>query len=261
VIDHYAVLGVARTATKAEVKAAYRAKARELHPDVNPNPAAVEQFKEMSRAYDVLHDDVTRAQYDRSIPDEPPASRGNRSAAGQSATNQSATNMAEETAFVFVCNKVVQAMSLEEARQRGRSPIRSAVFGVAKDILDKSVHDYEAALRRPEGPAHRPVVLAVAERFVQTVNPSDDIADAPASTHLIDGVLGMVGLSRVAQVVGRDATPRAKEAAARAVMFALAGALADAGLISLISPTAAGRYKASANEAYAELEAATTAAV
>lgn len=52
--DLHGLLGVAATATPAEIKSAYRRLARQLHPDVNPDPAAVERFKQVTRAYDVL---------------------------------------------------------------------------------------------------------------------------------------------------------------------------------------------------------------
>ena len=63
--DPYRILGVPRTATKDEVQAAYKKKARELHPDVNPAPDAEERFREVAAAYAILRDDEQRRRYDR----------------------------------------------------------------------------------------------------------------------------------------------------------------------------------------------------
>lgn len=65
--DYYDVLGIAKGASKEEIKNAYRRLARKHHPDMNKeNPkAAEEKFKELSEAYEVLADDGKRTKYDQ----------------------------------------------------------------------------------------------------------------------------------------------------------------------------------------------------
>jgi DnaJ-class molecular chaperone len=64
--DPYTTLGVDRSASEKDIKAAYRRLAKELHPDRNKdNPRATERFGEVTNAYDFLSDKDKRAQYDR----------------------------------------------------------------------------------------------------------------------------------------------------------------------------------------------------
>ena len=64
--DYYDILGVKRDASEEEVKRAYRRRARELHPDANPdNVEAEKEFKEVAAAYQVLSDPENRSRYDR----------------------------------------------------------------------------------------------------------------------------------------------------------------------------------------------------
>ena len=64
--DPYSTLGVARGATEADIKKAYRKLAKELHPDRNAdNPKAAERFSQVTAAYDLLSDKDKRARFDR----------------------------------------------------------------------------------------------------------------------------------------------------------------------------------------------------
>ncbi|MDL9977750.1 DnaJ C-terminal domain-containing protein [Microbacterium sp. ASV49] len=64
--DFYAVLGVSKDVTEADLKKTYRKLARKYHPDSNPGDAAAEaKFKEISEAYSVLSDTDQRAEYDQ----------------------------------------------------------------------------------------------------------------------------------------------------------------------------------------------------
>ncbi len=69
--DPYSTLGVAKGASEADIKKAYRKLAKELHPDTNrDNPKAAERFSQVTAAYDLLSDKEKRGQFDRGEIDE-----------------------------------------------------------------------------------------------------------------------------------------------------------------------------------------------
>ena len=73
--DHYARLGVSSSATIDVIKAAYRKKAAQYHPDKNPSPDAAVRFREVQEAYEVLADPERRKIFDdyrqRSLIEDP----------------------------------------------------------------------------------------------------------------------------------------------------------------------------------------------
>lgn len=69
--DFYSILGVSARATQDQIKRAYREKAKQWHPDKNPNDkSAEEKFKAIQNAYETLSDASRRLTYDKVLQDE-----------------------------------------------------------------------------------------------------------------------------------------------------------------------------------------------
>lgn len=77
--DPYDTIGVKRDASQSDIQAAYRRKAKKLHPDLNPgNKQAEQEFKDLSAAYDILRDEDKRGRFDRGEIDATGAERHER---------------------------------------------------------------------------------------------------------------------------------------------------------------------------------------
>jgi DnaJ-class molecular chaperone len=63
--DYYEILGVSKTASDQEIKAAYRKQALEWHPDRNKSPEASDRFKQVNKAYEVLSNPQKKQMYDQ----------------------------------------------------------------------------------------------------------------------------------------------------------------------------------------------------
>src|SRR5436190_20812671 len=64
-VDYYAVLGVPRGASQEEITRAFRKLARQYHPDVDKSASALQKFKEINEAHEVLKDPEKRGKYDQ----------------------------------------------------------------------------------------------------------------------------------------------------------------------------------------------------
>ena len=108
--DPYETLGVQKTDSGAAIRSAYRKLAKRYHPDVNPGkPEALERFKEISTAYDLLGDKDKRARFDRGeidasgneVPPQRPFYRDFGDAAGREKYRGSAGFDAEDLESIF----------------------------------------------------------------------------------------------------------------------------------------------------------------
>lgn len=63
--DYYLILGVSFSASKKEIKKAYRKMSLQWHPDRNPGVDVTEMMQDINEAYKILNDDISRVRYDK----------------------------------------------------------------------------------------------------------------------------------------------------------------------------------------------------
>lgn len=91
-MDFYKILSINKNATQAEIKGSFRKLALIYHPDVTGNDTTkTERFREIKKAYDILHDDITRNKYDNEIGNRRAYMRTQTSYSGPSTTSSSHT--------------------------------------------------------------------------------------------------------------------------------------------------------------------------
>ena len=134
--DYYEVLGVPRTASADDLKAAFRRLARQYHPDVNSAPDAEEKFKEINEAYAILSDDQKRASYDRF------GHAGVRGPSGSPDINVDFSNFADIFSDLFGFGGLGRSATRQRnAPRRGADlqlqlelSFEEAVFGIDKEV-------------------------------------------------------------------------------------------------------------------------------
>ncbi|MEV8357686.1 DnaJ domain-containing protein [Microbacterium sp. NPDC076895] len=139
-VDHYRVLGVDRSATDADIRRAFRGRAREIHPDLNTGIDTAGRFQELEYAYSVLIDPESRRCHDeelsrRDIPD-PPADEWAPSQPRPSSARARTVHPQPEPVRPPSASRPDQHPSATRRARRGRSVLGAAVVGlVATAIL------------------------------------------------------------------------------------------------------------------------------
>ncbi len=175
--DLYGELGVTRTASRAEIAAAFRARAKELHPDAHPgDAAAAEQFKRVGAAYRVLTDPEARARYDRSVrsrpsssPSAPPSPTAPPSAGPRTGPSPAAPPAARGSARPP--SRGSFRLTRRTARWAAGGGVVLVLLGIAMSVFVISLQRHDSVLRSRGVAAVATVVEVNGERRLRFVGP------------------------------------------------------------------------------------------
>uniref|UniRef100_A0A9E8A8A2 J domain-containing protein n=1 Tax=Bosea sp. NBC_00436 TaxID=2969620 RepID=A0A9E8A8A2_9HYPH len=149
----YEVLGVATTASAAEIQSAYRKLAKKLHPDLNPgDKAAEEKFKEVAAAYDLLSDADKRKRFDAGEIDESGAERPQHHYYRDYATSDQGDRYADASGFSDFMDQDDAFAELLRRSQQARANRRGQDlhYHLAVDLVD-SITGATKRLTLPDG--------------------------------------------------------------------------------------------------------------
>ncbi|WP_089175446.1 J domain-containing protein [Bosea sp. AS-1] len=149
----YEVLGVAATASAAEIQSAYRKLAKKLHPDLNPgDKAAEERFKEVAAAYDLLSDADKRKRFDAGEIDASGAERPQHHFYRDFATSDQGDPYADASGFADFMDQDDAFAELLRRSQRSRANRRGQDlhYHLAVDLVD-SITGATKRLTLPDG--------------------------------------------------------------------------------------------------------------
>lgn len=153
--DPYKTLGVKNDASQADIRKAYRQRAKKLHPDLNPGDRqAEEQFKEVTAAYDLLSDAEKRARFDQGEIDASGSARPERRYYRDFADGAAGNPYASDAGFAdfaeFDADDIMSAF-FNRAGQRGRSRRGADVrYALEIDFLD-AVNGAKRVITLPDG--------------------------------------------------------------------------------------------------------------
>jgi DnaJ-class molecular chaperone len=199
------MLGVSREATVAEVRAAYRRRSRELHPDRNPSPDANRQMAALNAAYAVLSDPVRRADYDRRRPASRVAPRPPKTPPAEGPGAPQPDRMPDWYEFLDLRHGTSSAEILDALR-RTRAAITTAGYS------DTDEERLLAQLRRAAATLTEPRIRAVYDRALEgTPPPAGQYPEFHEHWYSFLGVRPTASLEKIAAQVTRIAAGLRKD--------------------------------------------------